>query len=121
MRALLNPFAPPQDALQTITNAEETPHKDGPTQVIEESLPATDSHAVQIQEFAESIAKLIQKAGAVKQDIDTIKAENGKHQEAEKEVSTGFCGRPRLALKFALARGECKSARSTLGGLCSAA
>ena len=77
-----------QDSLQTITSAESIPHKDGPIATLEKSLPTADSHALQLQEFAEGIAKLINQIPVVRGEIEAIKADNEERKGAEKAVST---------------------------------
>lgn len=77
--------------MQTITLAESIPHRGGPGQTLEESLPTVDSQALQLQEFAEGIAKLIQETPVVQEAILAIKAGNEGRKEAEGEVSTISC------------------------------
>ena len=76
-----------QASLETITSAESIPHRDGPIQILEKSLPTMDSQTAQLQEFAEGIAKLIKQVPVVRGEINTIKAENEARKEAEKAVS----------------------------------
>lgn len=87
---LLNHFFLLQASVQTITLAESTPHRDGPIQTLEESLPTVDDQVLQLQGFAEGIAKLIQQVPAVRGEIAAIKAGNEECRWAEKEVSTTF-------------------------------
>ena len=60
-RTSLNPLVLPQASLESITSAESIPHRDGPIQILEKSLPNMDSRTAQLQEFAEGIARLINK------------------------------------------------------------
>ena len=92
-----------QTSLQTITSAEEAPHKGGPVQALEETFPTPDCQSLQLQEFAESIAKLIRQVPHVRGEIVSIKAENEQLIGAEKAVSTSFCGCPGFEPKFDLA------------------
>ena len=78
-----------QTSLQTITSAEEIPHKDGPIQALEGSFPTPDCQSIQLQEFAEGIARLIYQVPLVRKEIASIKTENEERKEAEKVVSTG--------------------------------
>lgn len=71
-----------------MTSAEEIPHKDGPILVLEESFPTQDCQSLQLQEFAESIARLIHQVPLVRKEIGCIKVENEQRREAEKAVST---------------------------------
>ena len=84
-RTSLNPFVLLQASLETITSAESIPHRDGPIQILEKSLPTMDSRTAQLQEFAEGIARLIKQAPVVRGEINT-KAEN----EPVQGVRTGF-------------------------------
>jgi len=72
--------------VQTITSAESTPHKDGPIETLEKSLPTMDGQAPQLQEFAEGIAKLIQQVPVIRGEIEAIKARNEERKTAEKVV-----------------------------------
>jgi len=72
-------------SVQTITSAESAPHKDGPVQILEKSLPTMDGQAPQLQGFAEGIAKLIRQVPVVRREIDAIKASNEERKAAEKE------------------------------------
>lgn len=47
---------------------------------------------MQLQVFAESIAKLIHQVPVIRKEIATIKAGNEQRKEAEKAVSTGLGG-----------------------------
>lgn len=80
-----------QVSIQTITSAESIPHKDGPIEALEKLLPTMDGQAPELQEFAESIAKLIQQVPVIRGEIDVIKASNEEHKAAEKAVSTICC------------------------------
>ena len=62
-----------------------------------------DSQAPQLQVFAEGIAKIIQQAPVVLGEIQAIRAETEQRKEAEKAVSTVFCGGFLSHLKFMLA------------------
>ena len=84
---LLNPV-PLQASVEMITSAESIPHKDGPIETLEKSLPTMDGQALQLQEFAEGIAKLIQQVPVVRGEIEAIKASNEKRKAAEKAVRT---------------------------------
>lgn len=63
------------------------PHRDGPIQTLEESLPTVDSQALQLQEFAEGIAKLIQQTPVVREAALAIQAGNEARKAAEEAVS----------------------------------
>lgn len=73
--------------MQTITLAESAPHKDGPGQALEGSLPTAENQVLGLQEFAESIAKLIQQVPVVREAALITKTENEKRKEAEEAVS----------------------------------
>lgn len=73
--------------MQTITSAESAPHRNGPIQTLEKSLQTADSEAVQLQEFAEGIARLIQQVPLVREEIEAIKASNEERKAAEKAVN----------------------------------
>ncbi|KAF9645302.1 hypothetical protein BDM02DRAFT_598699 [Thelephora ganbajun] len=108
-------------SVQTITSAESIPHRDGPIQTLEESLPTTDSQATQLQEFAIGLAKLIKQVPVVRGEIDVIKAENVQRKEAEKAVGVDLCWCAYLVLTPVSARGECEGARPAPGDfLCTA-
>ncbi|KAF9789894.1 hypothetical protein BJ322DRAFT_564468 [Thelephora terrestris] len=73
-----------ENSLQTITSVEGNPHKGGLIQTIEESLPAPDCQSLQLQVFAESIAKLIYQVPVIRQEIASIKVGNDQRKEEEK-------------------------------------
>lgn len=77
-----------QASVQTITSAESIPHKDGPIETLEKSLPTMDGQAPQLQEFAEDIAKLIQQVPVIRGEIEAIKVRNEERKAAEKMVRT---------------------------------
>jgi len=77
--------------VQTITSAESIPHKDGPIEILEKSLPTMDGQALQLQEFAEGIAKLIRQVPIVRGEIEAIKTSNEERKAAEKAVRTICC------------------------------
>ena len=88
---LLNPPVALQASVQTTTLAESIPHRDGPIQTLEESLPTMDSQAPQLQEFAEGVAKLIQQVPVVREATRAIKAGNETRKRAEEVVSNVLC------------------------------
>ena len=74
--------------MQTITSAELAPHRDGPIQTLEESLPVMDGQALQLREFAEGIADLIKQVPVVRGAITAIRAGNEERKVAEQAVRT---------------------------------
>jgi hypothetical protein len=74
--------------VQTITSAESIPYKDGPIETLGKSLPTMGDQALQLQEFAEGIAKLIQQVPVVRGEIEAIKASNEERKAAENAVRT---------------------------------
>ena len=78
--------------MQTITLAESAPHRDGPIQTLEKSLPVMDGQALQLREFAEGIADLIKQVPGVRDATAAIREENEKRKAAEEAVSTVFRG-----------------------------
>ena len=82
-----------QASVQTVTLAESTPYRGGPVQTMAESLPTMDSQALQLREFAESIAKLIQQVPVVREATRAVKAENEVRRGVEEAVSPIFSRR----------------------------
>ena len=90
---LLN-FVLLQASIQTITAAESIPHKDGLIETLEKSLLTADGEAPELQEFIESIAKLIQQVPVIRREIDAIRVTDEEQKATEKAVSAGTLALP---------------------------